>query len=80
MEEMCMKKIVDLINEYYDIFKGLPSYSPIVRNNQVDDAFELVVLKVLYGKDLDFDFSKESASKIAQYIIAPPDSGIDIFF
>lgn len=75
-----MKKIVNLIDEYYDIFKGLPSYSPIVRNNQVDDAFEIVVLKVLYGKDLDFDFSKGNANKIAQYIIAPPDSGIDIFF
>ncbi|MBP3371430.1 MAG: AIPR family protein, partial [Clostridia bacterium] len=74
-----MKTLQELQKQYYEEFRGLPSYSPIVRNNQENDAFELVVLKVLFGKNLP-EFTKEHVSEFAEYIISPPDSGIDIFF
>lgn len=74
-----MKSLSELQNQYYEEFKGLPGNCPIVRNNQPNDAFELVVLKVLYGKYLP-EFEKESINLFAEYIIAPPDNGIDIFF
>lgn len=74
-----MKTLTELQAQYYEEFKGLPGYSPIVRNNQPNDAFELVVLKVLFGKQLP-EFVKANASTFADYIIAPPDNGIDIFF
>jgi len=73
-----MKTLAELQAQYYEEFKGLPGYSPIVRNNQQNDAFELVVLKVLYGKMLP-EFVKENAAVLSNYIIAPPDNGIDIF-
>lgn len=69
----------EIIQKYYDEFKGLPSERPIVRNRQLNDAFEVVVLKILYGKTLDITFDKEHAEDLAKYIIAPPDSAIDIF-
>lgn len=74
-----MKTINELQNEYYEEFKGLPSNKPIVRNNQLNDAFELVVLKILYGKELPI-FCKDNISVFCDYIVAPPDNGIDIFF
>ena len=73
-----MKTIEELQKQYYEEFCGLPGNQPIVRSNQINDAFELVVLKVLYGKNLP-DFNKSNASIFAEYIIAPPDNGIDIF-
>jgi len=63
----------------YNTFNGLPLDKPIVRNNQRDDAFELVVLQSLYGLQLDLSFQASEASEIAKYVIAPPDEGIDIF-
>lgn len=74
-----MKTLLELQEQFYEEFKGLPSYRPIVRNNQQNDAFELVVLKVLYGKFLP-EFTKNSASVLSNYIVAPPDAGIDIFY
>jgi len=74
-----MKTLIELQEQYYEEFKGLPSYSPIVRNNQKNDAFELVVLKVLYGKFLP-DFVKSNINELRKYVIAPPDAGIDIFY
>lgn len=74
-----MKTLTELQEQYYEEFKGLPSYAPIVRNNQVNDAFELVVLKVLFGKHLP-EFTKANAQVFSEYIIAPPDGGIDIFY
>ena len=47
-----MKPLEELQEQYYEEFKGLPSNSAIVRNGHKNDAFELVVLKILYGKDL----------------------------
>ena len=74
-----MKTLTELQEQYYEEFKGLPSYAPIVRNNQVNDAFELVVLKVLFGKHLP-EFTKNNAQIFSEYVIAPPDGGIDIFY
>lgn len=74
-----MKTLHELSNQFYEEFKGLPSASPIVRNGQKNDAFELVVLKVLYGRQLP-EFTKTNAYKFAEYIISPPDNAIDIFF
>lgn len=76
-----MKSLSELTKEYYDKFVGLPSNSPIVRQNQLNDAFEIVVLETLYGKEKDIDVAKMTASDIdvlSSYIVAPPDSGIDI--
>ena len=74
-----MKSLLELQNQYYEEFKGLPSHCPIIRNGQLNDAFELVVLNVLYGKYLP-DFKKENATQLSNYVIAPPDNGIDIFY
>ena len=74
-----MKSLKELQQKYYDEFKGLPGNRPIVRNNQENDAFELVVLKILYGKELP-EFNKTNVLEFCKYVIAPPDAGIDIFF
>lgn len=74
-----MKSINELIDQYYGEFVGLPSYRPIIRNNQKNDAFELVVLKVLYGKHLP-EIIKSNVSELCKYVVAPPDNGIDIFY
>lgn len=68
-----------LIDELYDEFKGLPSSGAIVRNGQKGDAFALCVLKILYGTRLNLQFTKNNIDELAQFIPAPPDSGIDIF-
>ncbi len=74
-----MKSINELIDQYYQDFVGLPGYRPIIRNNQQNDAFELVVLKILYGKHLP-EFTRTNIGEFCKYIIAPPDNGIDIFY
>ena len=74
-----MKTLKELQKQYYEEFRGLPSIKPIVRNGQENDAFELVVLNVLYKKHLPV-FIKENVLEFSKYVIAPPDSGIDIFF
>ena len=73
-----MKSINELINQYYEEFKCIGT-TPIVRNNTPNDAFELVVLKILYGKFLP-EFTKTNINIFSKYIIAPPDNGIDIFY
>ena len=45
-----LKTIDELIDEFFTLFEGKPSVNSIVRNNTRNDAFELVVLKILYGK------------------------------
>ena len=74
-----MKTIDELIDEFFTLFEGKPSVNSIVRNNTRNDAFELVVLKILYGKILDLQFDIEHIDELAKYIIAPPDEKIDIF-
>lgn len=76
-----MQKLDSLIEKYYNKFVGLPTHNPIVRQNQKNDAFELVVLETLYGKEKDIDIDKMNESDIntlIKYIVAPPDEGIDI--
>lgn len=76
-----MQKLDSLIEKYYNKFVGLPIQNPIVRQNQQNDAFELVVLETLYGKEKEVDIEKMNASDIntlIKYIVAPPDDGIDI--
>lgn len=72
-------KVSELNDELYEIFKGLPSNAPIVRNNIKNDAFPLTTLKILYGTSLDIEFDASQALDLAKYVIAPPDGGIDIF-
>ena len=76
-----MNKLDELIEKYYEKFVGLPSNRPIVRQNQKNDAFEIVVLETLYGEELGIDIEKMKGTdveKLSKYIVAPPDSGIDI--
>ena len=47
---MAMKKLSELQKQFYEEFKGLPSFSPIVRNNQENDAFELFYSNLLIYK------------------------------
>ena len=71
MEEMLVK--------YYEEFKGLPNGNSIVRENIINDAFTLVVLDILYGKELNFKIDTNNLSKIEKIIVPPPDGGIDLF-
>ena len=41
------------------------------------DAFPIVVLDILYGEEKKKNFLEE-ATELAKYVVAPPDSGIDI--
>ncbi len=71
----------EIIENYYQKCVGLPTGKPIVRQNQKNDAFEIVVLETLYGEEKGIDIEKMSDSDIpslAKYIVAPPDDGIDI--
>lgn len=79
--EWSMEKLDDLIEQYYEKFKELPTGKPIVRLNQKNDAFEIVVLETLYGKEKGINVSKMTSGdidKIAKYVVAPPDDGIDL--
>lgn len=76
-----MEELDNLIKEYYKKCVGLPTNNPIVRNNQENDAFEVVVLETLYGKEKSININKMSASELCNLstmIVAPPDDGIDI--
>lgn len=76
-----METINRLIEEYYKKFVGLPNNKPIVRQNQKNDAFEIVVLETLYGKEFGIDVSKlapKDIDTISKFIVPPPDNGIDI--
>lgn len=67
--------------ELYNIFKGLPSGNPIVRENTENDAFEIVVYDILFRKNkFNRDLTIEDLEEIENCIPAPPDDGIDIFF
>lgn len=70
--------VENLLSKYYEEFVGLPNEHPIVRHNQQADAYPLVVLDIIYGKNLDFSIEKRNISDICNYIVAPPDSGIDM--
>ena len=74
-----MGVIQELVTQYYQEFAGLPNGNPIVRSNIPEDAFTLAILKVMYAHNLDFDIKSENIEKISNIIVAPPDSGIDLF-
>ena len=64
----------ELVEKYYEKFKTLPNDSPIVRQNQKNDAFEIVVVETLYGKEKGIDVSKLKSTdvdKISKYIVSP---------
>lgn len=65
--------------DMYEKFKGLPANAPIVRNNQINDAYVLASFKILYGHALNLDFEPSQVAELAKYVVAPPDGGIDIF-
>ena len=48
------------IEELYKEFKGLPSNKPIVRINQRNDAFVLLVAEVLFKDYHDIVYSKDN--------------------
>ena len=73
----------ELIQELFDLYRGLPNKNPIVRNNPnntINDAYPLAVLKILYGNRLGLRFeSVEEINEITKYVVAPQDNGIDMF-
>lgn len=73
-----MKTIEDYIEDYFKEFRGKGS-DIIVRKDKKEDAFEVVVLDVLYKDYLNLNISSSNVEEISRYIIAPPDRGIDIF-
>lgn len=70
--------VAELLEEYFKEFESLTP--EIVRANTKNDAFSIVVLKALYGSMLNFNFVKTEVNELANYIIVPPDSSIDIFY
>ena len=74
-----MNKIEKLTEKYYEEFVGLPNMYPIVRNGIVEDAYTLVILDIMYSKILNIEVQPENISNISKVIVAPPDSGIDLF-
>ena len=74
-----MAEIEKLVDKYYQDFAGLPNQKPIVRNNTPEDAFALAILKVMYAHTMQLDIVPENIDKISKIIVAPPDSGIDLF-
>lgn len=48
----------EIIENYYQKCVGLPTGKPIVRQNQKNDAFEIVVLETLYGEEKGIDIEK----------------------
>lgn len=71
--------ITQMIDDLYDEFVGLPNEKPIVRNNIKEDAFTLAILKIVYAGLLNIEVKAENIDKINKVIVAPPDSGIDLF-
>jgi len=72
-------KIQKLVKQYYNAFVGLPNGKAIVRNGVLEDAFTLVVLDIMYSNILNIVIKPEEIDKISKIIVAPPDSGIDLF-
>lgn len=73
-----MNIIEQLVEKFYVDFAGLPNLKPVVRNNIREDAFTLVILKIMYSHNLKIEITPENIDKITQIVVAPPDSGIDM--
>ena len=65
------------IDHYYNKFKTLPNGAAIVRDNIKDDAYAVVALKALYSEQIP-ELENDDVLTYAKYVVAPPDSGIDI--
>lgn len=76
---MSENKVKELVDNFYRNFAGLPNHRAIVRNNTPEDAFTLAILKIMYGETIDYEIVPENVDKISKIIVAPPDSGIDLF-
>lgn len=73
--------IPEKIKLYYDLFNGLPSNKPIVRHNQENDAFEILVYDLLFRKEKYSDeLTIDSLQELEKCIVPPPDGTIDIFY
>ncbi len=73
--------IQNRIKELYHIFKGLPATNPIVRQNQENDAFEILAYDLLFRKNkYNEQLTIEDLSELEKHIIPPPDEAIDIFY
>ena len=72
------------ISELYEQFKDFPTKNKIVRINQKDDAFELVVFEILFQNlhgIKKLNFNEEAHREIVLKSIVPaPDDSVDIFF
>ncbi len=72
------------IEELYQEFKNFPSKNSIVRLNQKNDAFTLLVFEVLFYNQHNVKklrYSQEAHRELlVEYIVPPPDDSIDIFF
>lgn len=75
-----MNILEERMKELYEMYVGLPSNKPIVRQNIINDAFELVVLEIMYQRECGEEIKNRDIDNISRYIVAPPDGGIDIFF
>lgn len=73
--------IQEKIRELYEIFKGLPTTNPVVRNNQENDAFEILVYDLIFRKSkLNEPISRNDIDELEKNIVPPPDDKIDIFY
>ncbi|MCG8608801.1 hypothetical protein MJD09_27920, partial [bacterium] len=69
------------IKQLYDLFNGLPNNRPVVRQNQIGDAFTLLVLETLFKNYHNIvSLTQANLKEISSRIVPPPDEGIDIFF
>jgi hypothetical protein len=69
--------VQDKIQEYYELFKGLPSNNPIVRENQPNDAFEILTYDLLFRKEkYGEQITKENLVELEMSIVPSVISGI----
>lgn len=72
-------KVRGLVEKYYQEFAGLPNNNPIVRNGIKEDAYTLAILDLMYSGILNITIEPQEIDRIRKIIVAPPDSGIDLF-
>lgn len=73
--------IQEKIKQYYDIFRKLPATKSIVRDNQVNDAFEILVYDLLFRKEkYSEELTIDNLQELEKCIVPPPDGTIDIFY
>ncbi|MBD5511345.1 MAG: AIPR family protein [Lachnospiraceae bacterium] len=73
------QNIDELVQEFYNQFRGLPNTKSIVRNSQPNDAYTIAILQLLYAQDMNIRIAPDNIDQICQYIVAPKDNGVDLF-